>query len=374
MREDCTVTEAWHLTVEDVDLIALGAGVLGTGGGGNPYLGKLMTLRLLAEGRSIAIIPPDAVGDDDLLIAVSNMGAPTVGVEKLPRGTEALEAFTALERYTGERAAAVVCGEIGGSNSMTPLRVAAMRGLPVVDADPMGRAFPELQMDTFSINGISTTPAALCDEKGNVVILAGSRDALWTERLGRAATIAMGGEVGLAMPVLRGHALKRHAIRGSYSFAHRIGAALRQAQAAKRRPEAALAPLGGTLLFRGKIGDVERRTTGGFARGAARLSGYEDYAGSAMRIAIQNENLVAWRDGEVVAAVPDLICILHDETGEPISTETLRYGLRVAVFGFAADAKLTTPEALRVVGPAAFGYDLPHAGLLGTAIERVGAR
>jgi len=39
---------------------------------------------------------------------------------------------------------------------------------------------------------------------------------------------------------------------------------------------------------------------------------------------------VAWRDGAVVAAVPDLICILHDETGEPISTETLRYGLRVA--------------------------------------------
>lgn len=71
-------------------------------------------------------------------IAVSGMSAPTVGVEKLQRGDEAYRAFVALERYLGEQAAAVVCGEIGGANSVTPLRVAAQRGLSVLDADPMG--------------------------------------------------------------------------------------------------------------------------------------------------------------------------------------------------------------------------------------------
>jgi DUF917 family protein len=356
------IGRSWILTAQDVELIALGAGVLGTGGGGNPYLGKLMVLQALRQGARLEIIPPDAVGDDDLLVAVSNMGAPTVGVEKLARGNEAYDAFVALERHLGEQAVAVVCGEIGGSNSMTPLRVAAQRGLPIVDADPMGRAFPELQMDTFSINGVSTTPAALSDEKGNTVIIAGSQDALWTERLGRMVTIAMGGSAGLAMPALRGRQLKAAGIWGSYTWAHRIGATLSAAREAKQRPEEALAPLGGRLLFRGKIVDVQRATSGGFARGMATMEGFAEYAGSTMRVAIQNENLIAWRDGAVVLSVPDLICILDADTGEPTGTETLRFGLRVCVVGFPADPKLTTKAALAVVGPGAFGYDIGYRG------------
>src|SRR5207248_4348288 len=224
-------------------------------------------------------------------------------------------------------------------------------------------AFPELQMDTFSIYGVRPSPVALCDDKGNVVIFAATQDALWTERLGRVVTIAMGGHAGLAMPVLRGAELKRTAIWGSLSRARTIGAALRRAQAEKRRPETALEPLGGRLLFRGKITDVERRTTGGFARGSVSLLGHAGDAGDSLRIEFQNENLVARRGDEVVATVPDLVCILDDETGEPTSTETLRYGLRVAVVGFPADPKLTTPVALAVVGPAAFGYDLPYRPL-----------
>ena len=77
-----------------------------------------------------------------------------------------------------------------------------------------------------------------------------------------------------------------------------------------------------------------------------------------MEIAFQNENLVAWRDGEVAALVPDLICIANRDDGEPITTEMLRYGYRVAVLGIPCSPLLRTPEALDVVGPAAFGYDL----------------
>lgn len=350
----------WTLTTEDVEHIALGAGVLGTGGGGNPYLGKLVVQGAIREGSAITIIPPDAVGDDDLLIAVSGMGAPTVSAEKLSRGNEATVAFRAIEEHLDEKARAVVCGEIGGGNSMTPLEVAARVGLPVVDADPMGRAFPELQMDTFSIGGVSTSPAALADEKGNVIIMARTQDPLWSERLGRTVTVAMGGSAGLAMPVLRGRQLKSTGIWGSYTLAHRIGIAVRRAQREKCRPEQALAPMGASLLFRGKIMDIKRETTGGFARGMAVIQGFAGDAGSVLRVAIQNENLVAWRDERVIITVPDLICILEDETGEPIGTEALRYGLRVCVLAFAADAKLSTPAGLAVVGPRAFGYELEY--------------
>ena len=40
----------------------------------------------------------------------------------------------------------VLCAEIGGENSTEPLIVGAELGLPVVDMDFMGRAFPELQV------------------------------------------------------------------------------------------------------------------------------------------------------------------------------------------------------------------------------------
>ena len=60
--------------------------------------------------------------------------------------------------------------EAGGVNSMLPIAAAARLGLPLVDCDGMGRAFPELQMVTFTIGGVSATPMALTDEKGNSVI------------------------------------------------------------------------------------------------------------------------------------------------------------------------------------------------------------
>jgi DUF917 family protein len=117
-------------------------------------------------------------------------------------------------------------------------------------------------------------------------------------------------------------------------------------------------------LLRGKISDVFRRTTRGFARGNLTIEGFgRDRA--RLDIDFQNEYLIAYRNGEVVATVPDMICIVTDETGEPVTTEVLHYGTRVAVLAVPGAAELKTPAALRVVGPAAFGYDVPFTRLPG---------
>ena len=102
---------------------------------------------------------------------------------------------------------------------------------------------------------------------------------------------------------------------------------------------------GGRTLFEGKIVDVERRTADGWVRGQVTLDGTGDDAGAQMTISFQNENLVAWRDGAVVATVPDLICIVNREDGEPVTTEMLRYGYRVVVLGIPCSELLRTPEA-----------------------------
>ncbi len=117
-----------------------------------------------------------------------------------------------------------------------------------------------------------------------------------------------------------------------------------------------MAKLGnGRVLFRGKIVDVERRTVKGFARGRLRLVAF-NAPQETMEIVFQNENLIAWSDGKVICTVPDLISIIDLESGEPIGTELVRYGLRVAVLGMPAPRELKTPAALNVIGPEAFGY------------------
>ena len=187
-------------TVEAKDLedIATGGAILGTGGGGDPYVGKLMAQQAIKQYGPVNLIDVDQLDDDALVVPVAMMGAPTVMTEKLPQGDELITAFRQLESLLGRKIDAVLCGEAGGVNSTTPFVVAAATGLPLVDGDGMGRAYPELQMVTFTMHGVSATPMVLVDDKGNSIVLETVSNA-WTERLARAATVEMGrlGAAGL---------------------------------------------------------------------------------------------------------------------------------------------------------------------------------
>lgn len=337
--------------------IAIGAAVMGTGGGGNTYIGRITLEKELRErGGAVRVITADEVADDAFVCAIGGMGAPTVGIEKLLQGDEFVNALRALEAHVGQSLDALIISEIGGANAVRPLITALQMGLPIVDGDPMGRAFPELQMDTFSIGGIPPCPMALADAHGNAVVFHHLDTPQRAESYGRVLTIQMGGSAALAMPGMRGAQMKAHIIRGTLTLAHQIGTAVLDAR--KRSidvPDVIARVCNGHVLFRGKIVDVERRTTKGFARGTMQLVGFNGE--SNLRIAFQNENLVAWQNSKVVCCVPDLITLVELESGEPIGTEMLRYGLRVAVMAIPAPKELKTVEALAFVGPAAFGYD-----------------
>lgn len=358
----------YEMTEEKLEALAIGAGILGTGGGGNPYLGRIEAREQLRMGRTIQVVSVEELPDDAFITTVGGMGSPTVGIERVGRGDECLLAMQTLERHLGRKFTHVIPGEIGGSNSMRPMIVAAQVGLPVVDGDGMGRAFPELQMDTFSIYGVVPTPGALADPRGHQVIFDNIADPMTLERYARVVTIQMGGAAGYAFPPMTADEVRRTAVVGTVTLAIAIGDAVLAAREALQNPvDAALAVSGGERLFQGKIADVERRMLGGFARGVVNLEGTGPNAGQALKIDFQNENLVArTNDGAILAVVPDLICLVDEDTAEPITTEILRYGLRVVVVGIPAPELLKTPEALEVVGPAAFGYpEVPYTPMAG---------
>lgn len=71
----------WTLTETDIDRIAIGVGILGTGGGGSPYLQLLIAKALLRQGKRIRMIRPADLAPDAQVIGLGGIGAPTVSIE-----------------------------------------------------------------------------------------------------------------------------------------------------------------------------------------------------------------------------------------------------------------------------------------------------
>ena len=346
-----------EVTLEDLDAIEIGAAILGTGGGGNPYIGKLRCREELKKGRRIMVIPLDELSDDARVVSLGGIGAPVVGVEKIEQGEECLRTMRALEQETGQKVDALISSEIGGANSMEPMLTAAQAAIPVVDGDGMGRAFPEMQMCTWSIYGHKSTPAAMADEKGSIVIFRDTPTEVWLERLARATVVEMGAAGAIALAPMRGSFVKQAAIPNTITQALQLGRAVLESQRRNTDPiRTILQKESGQLLMTGKIVDLERHLRGGFAVGHVYLEGFGEHESQQGEINLQNEFLVFSRNGEVEVCVPDLIVVLEADTGLPITTEMLRYGQRVAVVALPCHDLLRSKEALAVIGPAAFGY------------------
>lgn len=348
------------LNESSIEDIALGAAVLGTGGGGDPYIGMLMAKQAIKEYGPVELYTLDELNDDDLIVPTAMMGAPTVMVEKMPNGDDIVNAFRSVGKYIGKPVRATMSIEAGGLNSVVPIYVAARLRLPLVDCDGMGRAFPEIQMVTHTIYGISATPMAMSDERGNTVLMETINNR-WTERFARSVTVDMGAMAMIALYAASVAQLRQAGIQGTISQAEQIGRTIRAARALEQDPvDTVRRAAGAYLIFKGKIADVQRRTEGGFARGDAFIDGVDDYAGQRLQMAFQNENLIASIDGVPCVTVPDLIATLDIDTGEPITTEALRYGYRVAIIAMPCAPQWRTPQGLKLVGPGYFGYDIAY--------------
>jgi uncharacterized protein len=350
-----------ELSLDDIEALAVGAWILGTGGGGSPYLGLLNMRRLYAAGHRVRLMPSAALADDDWVAVVSNMGAPLVGQERLTDSCTIARAVALMEEHCDVSFRAIMALEIGGGNSIQPLMAAAHLNKPVVDADTMGRAYPEAQMTSVAVGDLRPYPLTSVDCRGIESIVERVPTWKWMERVSRKICVEYGSIASTCKAPRTGREVKEWGIHGTTTKAIAIGRAVRAAQTKHLDPiEAILSVEPGKVLFRGKVTDVERRTTEGFLRGTATVAGLDGDRGALVVLDFQNEWIVAWRDGEAIAMSPDLICVLDSVAGEAVGTETIRYGQRVTVLALPPPPVFTTAKGLQHVGPRAFGYAIDY--------------
>jgi uncharacterized protein len=354
----------WMFGADDVATLAEGCTLLGSGGGGDPYIFQLVLRELLTIRGPVQVIGAEQLEPAAQVVNVGFVGAPIVLTEKLFFEEEVTLALQAMSQRLGRRIDAVMAAEMAGANGLSAFIAASLLGVPVVDADGMGRAFPRSDQISYAILGRSASPTLVSNEHGDVVCLE-TRDNRRMEHLVRALSVAAGSKCFSVDYPLLGSEVPRYAIVGTLTLAMRLGYAVQHARTAHREP---LEVLQATLsedadavvrqLAEGKVTGCWSETRDGFGFGTVTLEAMP--AGEPISVRYQNEFLVAYQGERVLATTPDIISFMDCESLATITSDGVRYGQRVKVLAIKAPPLLRTPAALRVVGPRAFGLDLDY--------------
>ncbi|MEI7759357.1 MAG: DUF917 domain-containing protein [Thermoleophilia bacterium] len=351
---------AWH----EVEDILVGATILGCGGGGGLAYGMDQMRLIYDSGRVVMLAASEEISADTVVACPYAVGAMTAA-EVDPYGDRlfAVEhpsvlAVRALGEHIGRDFGALICGELGGSSVADAFYPAAVLGVPIVDADPVGRAVPEVQHSMFAIHGLPVAPFSVVNEIGDTALFTAVADDERAEALIRALAVASRNAVWVADHALPWSNLRDIAVLGTISLAERVGRARREAvEAVQDTADAVAAAAGGAVVFRGTVTSSDWRDAEGFTVGETMIEGSAAWASSTFRVWFKNENLLAWRDGVPDVTCPDLICIL-DGDGVPVTNPEVVTGSHVSVVAFPAAPQWRTPRGIETLGPSHFGFDV----------------
>lgn len=344
------------LTTDDLENLTLGSAVLGSGGGGDPSYVVLMTKYLMEKHGPIRILSVEELQEEDFIVPLSMMGAPLINMERLLSGRELDILLQTIERRMERKPTVLMAAEIGGANAFTPLLIAAKSGLPVLDADMIGRAFPELQMSSCYLKKLKSTPAVIADCLGNTAVLE-TGDANTLERIARSITVSMGSSSAVGFYCMKGSDVPSAVIPGTLTQALEWGETMTKARKEGRDPiQALIDSSGARALGRGTLIDINQTVADGFLQGSVVILNENEK----ITLFYQNEYLLAKRGNDILASTPDLLVLLEENSGTPLTSEALRYGLQTALIAIPAPEIWQTATGLELVGPRAFGYEIDY--------------
>jgi DUF917 family protein len=357
------------LTFEEVKDILVGCTILSTGGGGDLKKGLNLIKEDWENNLEYKLISLEEIEDEALFASPYFCGS--IGKEEKKDNYSkytkintlpTVAAVQALERYFQEEFSGMVSIEYGGMNTAVAMSTAARLNKFIVDADAAGRAVPDLQFSTFYVSKKSITPLAVADDVGDIAVFVQVVDDFRAEDLVRSLSVVSGGMVGMVDHPLRGKELRKAVIPGALSYAQMVGKAQRQALKEEKDPiKEIIKAVKGYLLFDGMVKkDTEWENKGGFTLGSIEIEGKENFTGQNFKIWFKNENIISWRNEEILVTVPDLICVVETATGYPLTNPFCKKDMQVSVLGFKAPSVWRTERGLSILNPRFFGFDIPY--------------
>lgn len=335
------------LAHDDLEALARGYALLGSGGGGSTTMLELILGS--SDGWPIDVAPVSSLDPATPCLGVAFVGSTMLLGERLPGAEPFAALLAAVERWLGYPVPAVCSLEGGGMNGLAPLTLAATH--TVVDADCTGRAVPGLDQMSLFVDRVPGLVFA-CDTGAGGVALVEAGRAIDAERVVRSAVIQAGG-VGCA--VLAGFTvgdLREHAIEGHLARALGLGRAFLESVAT---PLPILADaLGAELLAEGRIASVTPSVADPHVN-AVEITGL---GGAVHRIVTRSETLAVLTDGKLVASAPTIIVIVDAVSREILEVTDLGLARNVAVLGLPAPEWWNERADRRArVLPSAYGLD-----------------
>jgi DUF917 family protein len=376
-------------TLQQCEDLAHGLAFLGTGGGGGSQeLAVDLLSRALGAALQIRLVDAGELVDTNWTVTVSGGGSvggvggqgpsdeelASLGLaeEKYPgfghlTGSSLdllVDCVHEMEEYARVKIDAIVPGELGCFNGVVPIVVASLLGLPVVDADYCGRALPYGRQCIPAVSGLSMLPRVIIDRWGDTIVIAKAASAAMAERIAKQYYPIVFGSTGSAWLLMQPATARDVMARNSLTKALRIGEARRQALEKGENPVDAIVDVtDGWLLFKGEVTEEALEDRGEafiFGYGTHRLIGVDEYAGQTFDVWYQNENHIAWKNGEPLVTSPDLICLVDLDTGAARPNDLVEAGWRAAVVGVRGHPAHRTEKGLEVLGPRFFGYDFDY--------------
>lgn len=328
------------LTKKHMESILIGATYLGAGGGGSlRFAGKKFTdLEKNGVLLDVELWSLDELAPTDYGATVASLGSPLAMIQGGEFGADLVHAYQSFKRAFAAEGKTVSClysGEMGGLNTFVPMLVSIMsdtdpkKRIPLLDVDSNGRAVPELNTTLASMRGYPPFPIGLGNMDGDEIICY-PKSSESGEKIARTLCEAYNMQIGFCTWGMNRAELESHTCIGYLSYAESIGDVILAAKRTGEDPRPMLRDMMMlTDLFSGEITDIEVSVVGGFDVGTTTVRAD---SGELYWLDFQNENMIA-RDetGKVLVTIPELIVMLDQETGMPLTNADTSIGMKVHV-------------------------------------------
>ncbi len=355
-------------------LVATGAAVLGSGGGGSFEVGK----KLINSGFSnpVEVLAVEELDVNKKLCVPAAMGPESSVFTNPHLSNPAANAVEALQGMTGDAYDYLMPFETGAINTIIPLVIASQQGQQLVDGDGLGRAVPTIPLAMYSVKDYPVNPNTIASDAmgqsgtmqynfGYASVNVPDNEAMETAFGGLITSNVFGGVVGIALyPVDGDFVQKNPPVLGTVSRAHQVGTIYRDGASHPTQQAKAEAIMAyyrqqtgqeARIIFQGTVSDIES-TTGVTDNGQFVLTGTGDYESHTLKIATANENIFATLDDDSTPIImgPDSINVIASDNcsyKEPFDNTDLQHlyyspqmegPLDVIVMGFQAVPEIRT--------------------------------